>query len=1105
MDLQDRPDGQLLAEFARTGAETCMEELMRRHGHLVYNVSLRILGSAQDAEDVTQAVFLTLSQKASSLSGRESVAGWLHRVARHVSLRERDSQHARAAREKEAAAMSTQTTAPSTCELEEFKTMLDEEVDRLPEKYRLPILLHHFEGRTEAEAAKLLAGSVGAISMRLSRGREMLRQQLGSRGVVLGALPLSAAISAQAQAVVPPALIASTAHAASLIATGHSVAASVLPIKAVALSQQALTAMFVAKMKIGAAIAAMVLVAAVGTGTLAHVAGGTGGQPAPAGQKTAAAAPFQPLPAPHETGDEKEPPPKPAAPRPQNLPPGVVARLGGTQFRAGNSILGLRYSPDGKFIYSTKHGGVLEVWDAVSGEPLKRKENVDGKGFVLSPDGKRLFLGGTNNVTRVLDSDTLEEAYTVASTGSNVSQVACSPDGKLLAIGNYFTVQLVSAADGTAIWDFGAGMASAFSPDNKQLAVAVAKHAARNQAGVKPVRVFDVATGNEAYSIETGADPAIDMLEFSPDGRQLAVVDDKKGELQMFDTQTKKLLFTVLPEKHHFNAAAFSPDGKWIAAAGYGNALILDAKTGVVAQDTGINSPYMNTIAFSPDGKKITIGGMDGVVHIWDAENKKKQKASGHTNKIASVAFSPDGQTVVTGSDDASIRLWNASTGEELRVLQGHSYWMNDILFSRDGRHLVSGAQDDHLIIWDAQAGTPIQKVKCGNMWPQYLSWAPDGKSVRAMGNYAVLREYAVPAGNQILARNMGNGHPLDHVAFSPDGTRIAIGKSDHFLASKITLYDYASGKQVAQFTCNENERAAAMAYSPDGTMLAWGSGAGIHLCSVENGKDHAVMKGHEHWPTNAAIVFSLDQRWLVSGGDDRKIIVWEIASGKEVCRLGVHNGPITALSFSADGHRFVSGSSDTTAVVWNLLKVPAGNDAVLAQENNPAALWPALASDNGGRALNAIQRMVLLGAPAVKYIGEKLEEERAEQEPVAALFKKLDDIDFDVRSAAEKELIRNDYSEAALQAALKQVTSLDVRKTAQRLIQRHTHPVIASAVTLQWLRAILALEWDGSDGALKILGRLAETHVGTRIGVDAGKALDRLKLRLKPISKSQL
>src|SRR5262249_55595603 len=158
---------------------------------MLLRVCRRVLHNGHDAEDICQAAFLLLARKAASVGWHDSVAGWLFQTAYRLSLKARTTAHRRTRHEAEARPVpSPDPVAELT--VRELQAILDDELSRLPEKYRAPILLCCLEGRSRDEAARCLGWQLGAVKDRLERGRERLRVRLARRGVSLGTAVVSA-------------------------------------------------------------------------------------------------------------------------------------------------------------------------------------------------------------------------------------------------------------------------------------------------------------------------------------------------------------------------------------------------------------------------------------------------------------------------------------------------------------------------------------------------------------------------------------------------------------------------------------------------------------------------------------------------------------------------------------------------------------------------------------------------------------------------------------------------------------------------------------------------------------------------------------------------
>jgi RND family efflux transporter MFP subunit len=246
-------DGQLLERFVSQRDEAAFELLLWRHGTMVLNVCRRVLDHQHDAEDAFQATFLAFVRKARSIVRREAVAGWLYRVAFRVAVEARNKAHK---------TRRLEITAPDELALEpaqeavwhELRPVLDEELNRLPERLRLPLVLCYLEGKTNEEAARQLGCPPGTIFSRLARGREMLRRRLTRRGLVLSAAGLTILLTQNtASATASALLISPTLKAALLFASAQS-AAGTASARVIELAEGVLRAMYMTKLKLVTAL-----------------------------------------------------------------------------------------------------------------------------------------------------------------------------------------------------------------------------------------------------------------------------------------------------------------------------------------------------------------------------------------------------------------------------------------------------------------------------------------------------------------------------------------------------------------------------------------------------------------------------------------------------------------------------------------------------------------------------------------------------------------------------------------------------------------------------------------------------------------------------------
>ena len=243
-------EGELLERFTRGKDEAAFEALIARHGPMVLGVCRQLLRDPNDVDDAFQATFLVLVRKAATLQRRDLLGNWLYGVAFRVATRARVMAARRAAKaphgqepfdrlEGDRDGMDTIPDRASGLSPEP-RPWLHEEVGRLPEKYRVPVVLCYFEALTHEEAAQRLGCPLGTVKGRLSRARELLRKRLNRRGMAFSATALASQLALNdARAVVSTSLQLNTIKAAQAVA--GTTASSIIPVTAVSLHVAALT------------------------------------------------------------------------------------------------------------------------------------------------------------------------------------------------------------------------------------------------------------------------------------------------------------------------------------------------------------------------------------------------------------------------------------------------------------------------------------------------------------------------------------------------------------------------------------------------------------------------------------------------------------------------------------------------------------------------------------------------------------------------------------------------------------------------------------------------------------------------------------------------
>jgi RNA polymerase sigma factor (sigma-70 family) len=254
-DEAEPSDGQLLECYVRRREEAAFAALVRRHGPMVWGVCRRVLACHQDAEDAFQATFLVLLRKAASIVPRDMLANWLYGVAHQTALKARATTARRRAREKQVTAMPEPAAQPQAL-WDDVQPRLDQELSRLPDKYRAIIILCDLTGKTRKEAARQLKLPEGTVASRLATARTLLARRLTRSGLAVPSAALAAVLAQQAASARVPAAVACGTVRAALTGT--------MPPRAVALAGRVLKAMLLRKLRIATAVLLIIALAAGG-------------------------------------------------------------------------------------------------------------------------------------------------------------------------------------------------------------------------------------------------------------------------------------------------------------------------------------------------------------------------------------------------------------------------------------------------------------------------------------------------------------------------------------------------------------------------------------------------------------------------------------------------------------------------------------------------------------------------------------------------------------------------------------------------------------------------------------------------------------------------
>ncbi|MHC4769623.1 MAG: WD40 repeat domain-containing serine/threonine protein kinase [Planctomycetota bacterium] len=303
------------------------------------------------------------------------------------------------------------------------------------------------------------------------------------------------------------------------------------------------------------------------------------------------------------------------------------------------------------------------------------------------------------------------------------------------------------------------------------------------------------------------------------------------------------------------------------------------------------------SVAVSPDGSIIASGSRDDLfsadsdnrIRLWDpATGAEIRSLEGHEHFVTSVAFSPNGAHLVSGSYDRTVRVWDVETGETLKVLRGHTDNIEAVAFCPDGRTIASAGSDDVIRLWDVAGGEETRTLRGHEATVHDVAWSPDGRTIYSAGWDRTVRSWDAQSWRQLRTLD-GHEDLVMAVAISPDGRRVASSSTDNTLR----IWDAATGEMLRVIRSGA-EAAIDVAFSPDGAHLAATTALAVRAWDADTGRLEHVWLGHR--ADAPSVAYSPDGAWLVSGGKDSAVKVWDATRLEEPPALRGHGGMVRSV-----------------------------------------------------------------------------------------------------------------------------------------------------------------------------------------------------------------
>jgi WD40 repeat protein len=513
-----------------------------------------------------------------------------------------------------------------------------------------------------------------------------------------------------------------------------------------------------------------------------------------------------------------------------------------------------------------------------------------------------------------------------------VTALSWHPSGRLIALAggrdvrvfeteHFELVRVLSDYAGTV----------AFSPDRS--------HLASDGAGV---RIWDVASGLTEHVMGHDAGPP---LAYSPDGHRLATGSGYLGEIHLYDPDTAELV-QVLPGYDDLVALAFSPDGAFLASAGFAEQVsVWRLSPGVLADDLGGDLNEMEAVAFSPDGRYLLASGwwradnpVTAVLVAWSpaGEGTVVRRHRDHGASVDAIAFSPDSTLYACATVRGEVFVYRTEDGSLVTTLAGRG----PLAFSPDGTLLAGSGAGNSLVLWHVPgfaAEVPLAGQSGGIL---SLDWLPDGSHVFSGGPDGAVREW--PAAGLGGSSLVGGSSLIRSVDVSPDGSLVAAGDDD----SEVRVWELPGGEAVATLPAGSRE-VGAVRFAPDGSRLVAGTGDGLlrgwalPMLAEETGMDLGLPGGAH------SLAFSHDSAYLAVGGVVSVVGVIDMRDHRVIRTFGLPFTPTVpgaAVAYAPDDSLLAGAALDELRLWrtddWSEALSTSTLTAVTAVDFSPDGRW---------------------------------------------------------------------------------------------------------------------------------------------------------------------